>query len=272
MIEEATGSESVQRAYDRIAQDYDRQVAGDAWMRDILWREYARLFHAGDRILDVSCGTGLDAVFLAQRAIHVTGIDISPEMIAALRERVATEHLDEMVDARVLDHADLDLLPDRSFDGIVSAFAGLNTSSDLARFANNAARLLRPNGRMVIHLLNRFSLWEWLGLIAHGRLSEARRLGHDPNRVFTIGDVDVKHTLYYPLDAFRNYFSSEFSLSRAFGLGVLRPPHTLHAVPVPIARLLGQVEAKCSSHRPWLNCGRFFVLELVKRPNDERER
>ncbi|HEX3723187.1 MAG TPA: class I SAM-dependent methyltransferase [Nitrolancea sp.] len=271
MIEEATGSESVRLAYDRIAHDYDRQVAGDAWMRSILWREYARLFHAGDRILDVSCGTGLDAVFLARRGIRVTGIDVSPEMIAALRERVASERLDEMIDARVLDHADLNLLPEGSFDGIVSAFAGLNTSSDLARFANNAAKLLRPNGRVVIHMLNRFSLWEWLGLVAHGRLSDAQRLGHDSYRDFTIGDIRVKHTLYSPLHAYRSYFSSEFLLIRAFALGVLRPPHTMRMVPVPVARLLGHVEARISSHRPWLNCGRFFVLELVKRPNDERE-
>src|SRR6185312_16598097 len=128
MVEIKSDGEFVRLAYDQIAREYDEQVAGDAWMRARLWRSYSKLFRPGDHILDVSCGTGIDAAFLARSQIHVTGIDISPAMIAQLQDRAEREQLDHLIDGRVLDHAEIGCLPPGEFDGIVSAFAGLNTS------------------------------------------------------------------------------------------------------------------------------------------------
>lgn len=259
----------VQTAYDRIADDYDRQVAGDSWMRERLWQRYSALFQQGDRILDVSCGTGIDAVFLAQLGISVTAVDISPEMIARCRERVDTAKLGNLIDTLVLDHAELDRLSPARFDGIISAFAGLNTSSDLARFARDAALLLRPNGRLIVHMLNRISLWEWLSLLAHGHWDEARSLGRDPRRTFEIGEIAVVHRLYSPLPTYRQYFATDFKLEHAYALGVLRPPHDVRWIPEPLAHSLDMLERRFGAFRPWLNRGRFFVLELVKRSTDD---
>jgi ubiquinone/menaquinone biosynthesis C-methylase UbiE len=269
MIDLDSPASSVRVAYDRIAGDYDRQVAGDTWMRARLWQRYAALFQPGNHVLDVSCGTGIDAVFLAQLGISVTAIDISPEMIVRCRERIDATELSNFIDTVVLDHAELGRLSPARFDGIISAFAGLNTSSDLARFAHDAAQLLRPNGRLIVHMLNRVSLWEWLSLLTHGRWNEARSLGRDPQRTFEIGGVPVVHTLYSPLPVYRQYFATDFKLDRAYALGVLRPPHDLRWIPVSLAQMLGDLEGRLGTHRPWLNRGRFFVLELVKRTSDD---
>lgn len=269
MIELNSPASSVQVAYDHIASDYDRQVAGDAWMRERLWRRYTALFRPDDHVLDVSCGTGIDAVFLARAGISVTAIDISPEMIARCRERVDAAKLDDRIETIVLDHADLGRLSPARFDGIISVFAGLNTSSDLERFSRDAAQLLRYDGRLIVHMLNRVSLWESLSLLAHGHWSEARSLGRDPQRTFEIGGVPIVHTLYSPLPAYRQCFAADFKLDRAYALGALRPPHDVHWIPEPLAHLLGVLETRLGAYRPWLNRGRFFVLELVKRSPDD---
>ena len=49
---------------------------------------------AGRRILDVGCGDGILAVELASRGATVTGIDASPDMIAAARGRASREKQD----------------------------------------------------------------------------------------------------------------------------------------------------------------------------------
>ena len=102
--------EDLSRAYTTIASDYDRLVEGDAWMRQVLWDRYLQLFPAGERVLDVGCGTGADAIFLAQQGRLVTGIDISPGMIDQLHTRAEQTGLADRVNARVLDLTDLRVL------------------------------------------------------------------------------------------------------------------------------------------------------------------
>ncbi len=261
-------AESVRLAYDRIAPTYEQDVAGDDWMRQILRRHYLTTFRAGERVLDVACGTGLDSVHLAQHGIRVTAIDISPEMIERLQARAMAACLTDVIDARVLSIDQLSELPAESFDGIVSAFAGLSTSPDLRNFARESARLLRPNGRMLLHLLNRFSLWEWLTLVKSRRWSEARSLGRSSDRDFVIGGITVQHYMHQPDALYRSVFAERFKLNLAYGLGCLRPPHTVRAIPMPIVGALAALDAGFGGCRPFRNHGRFFVLDLAKRPDD----
>jgi ubiquinone/menaquinone biosynthesis C-methylase UbiE len=99
------------------------------------------LFPAGSRILDVTAGTGLDAIHLVERDISVMACDISYAMLGQLREK------NSLVSSFVADFNHLGL--EGHFDGMISTFAGLSTSADLHPFAHGAAQLLRPGGNIV---------------------------------------------------------------------------------------------------------------------------
>ncbi len=113
-------------------------------MRRLLWERYAKLFRPGDAVLDVGCGTGIDAGFLARTGVPVVGIDASPSMITQARTKLGVDPFKELVELRVLDIRDIGSLPAAGFDGIISAFASLNTVADLEAFALQATSLLRP--------------------------------------------------------------------------------------------------------------------------------
>jgi ubiquinone/menaquinone biosynthesis C-methylase UbiE len=261
--------QDVAAAYDALAPCYDQQVQADAMVRRLLWKHYARLFSAGMRVLDVSCGTGIDAVFLARRGVQVVAIDISAGMVAELRRKVQAAGLAACVQphvmdlAYVMDLAAIHCWPERSFDGMISAFAGLNTVADLAPFARDAARLLRPEGRLVIHLLNRCRSWDLLPLLARGRWRAARTMAQQRERTVVIGGRPVRHYLYTPEEAYRRFFARYFRLTRAYSLGALLPPATAHRVSPAMALLLGRIETRAG--RLLLNWGRFYVLELAAR-------
>ncbi|MFN8472666.1 MAG: methyltransferase domain-containing protein [Anaerolineae bacterium] len=255
----------VAAAYDGIAASYDAQVQGDTWMRHILWQHFLAVFEPGDSVLDVTCGTGTDAIFLAQHGICLTAMDISPGMVQRLHAKVTHVGIGERVHALIGDAANLAMCGSVRFDGIISTFAGLNTIEDPAAFACAAARLLRPCGHLIVHMLSRCSAWEWLGLAARGHWPEARNLCRRERRVYSIDGKPVPHRLYLPCEAYATFFAPHFRLHRAYSLGALRPPHTLRSVPRPVAQALGAMEPSVSSRPPLLDHGRFFVLDMVRR-------
>jgi SAM-dependent methyltransferase len=257
---------TVALAYDAIAASYDRQVEGDAWMRQVLHAHYAGVFRPGDRVLDVGCGTGLDALALARLGVRVLGVDGSAAMIDRLRAKLGPSGLDDLIETRVLNIEDLGALETTGFDGLISAFASLSSLADLARFADDAARLVRPGGRLVLHLLNRFSFWEWLGCLARRDWKAARQVGALRRRTFTIGGHSVAHTLYFADEAYRRFFASNFRRRAQYGLGALRPPHTVRRIPRIAVRALEWLDVHTGRFPLLGDAGRFFVLDLERLP------
>jgi len=97
---------------------------------------------AGDRVLDVACGTGNAAEVAAARGAVVTGMDGSARLLSVARRRVPTGEFVE---------GDAATLPfgDGAFDSAVSVF-GLIFVRPAERAAAEIARVVRPGGRVAI--------------------------------------------------------------------------------------------------------------------------
>ncbi len=103
----------------------------------------------GARVLDVGCGLGGSALWLArQRGCSVTGITISPVQVHMATERARAEKLTDQVRFLTLDANRLDLPPE-SFD-VVWVIECSEHLEDKARFLASCARLLRPGGRLAL--------------------------------------------------------------------------------------------------------------------------
>ena len=100
-------------------------------------------------VLDVACGDGVLAELLAGHARSITGIDISPTLIAAARARLKHESRVTLVEG------DMHALPLEAgrFDQVFLMHA-LAYSRRPADVLGEAARVLRPGGRLVVSALN----------------------------------------------------------------------------------------------------------------------
>jgi ubiquinone/menaquinone biosynthesis C-methylase UbiE len=101
---------------------------------------------AGDRWLDLACGTGAVAERAAAAGANVIGIDLAPILIETAKERADEAGLE--IDYRVGDAENLDL-PDGSFDKVSSTF-GIMFAPDHEAVAKELARVTAPGGRIAL--------------------------------------------------------------------------------------------------------------------------
>lgn len=217
-------------AFDAFAADYDAQFTHTPLgrvLRARVWEVLARTFQPGQRVLELACGTGEDAVWLAQRGVRVTATDGSPAMIALTQRKaqaagvMVTTHCLSLQDIAVGCGA---LVTDAPFDGVLSNFGGLNTLPAWGELAQTVETLLRPGGRAVLTPMGPFCPWEmaWYGL--HGdRRRALRRWGQATAQV---GSADIP--IWYPsARALRRAWAPAFRPRETRALGFLLPPSYL---------------------------------------------
>jgi demethylmenaquinone methyltransferase/2-methoxy-6-polyprenyl-1,4-benzoquinol methylase len=110
-------------------------------------------------VLDVAGGTGDIASRIARAAgagIHVTVVDISPDMLLEGRKRMAAEGLHSVCSFAV-GNAESLAFPDKSFDAYTIAF-GIRNVTHIDRALAEAYRVLRPGGRFLCLEFSRLSV------------------------------------------------------------------------------------------------------------------
>ncbi len=137
-------TERIRRIYERMASGYDRQLGvvesflfGDG-------RTWVCSRAQGD-VLEIAIGTGLNLPFYPPN-VRLTGIDLSPAMLALARSRAAA--LGTLVELRLGDATRLPF-DDASFDTVVSTLA-LCTIPDPSGAVAEARRVLRRGGRFLV--------------------------------------------------------------------------------------------------------------------------
>lgn len=137
-------TERVRRHYDRSAESYDRLIA---WAERAFFGDGRQWVCSPARgeVLEVAVGTGRNLPFYPED-IHLTGIELSPKMLDIARHRASESGIE--ADLRVGDAQNLPF-PDASFDTVVATLA-LCTIPDDRRAVAEAARVLRPGGRLLL--------------------------------------------------------------------------------------------------------------------------
>jgi SAM-dependent methyltransferase len=226
----AQSIDSAQAYWNAVSQTYDLDFAntliGRA-QRESIWREIEKVFTSGQRILELNCGTGIDAVFLANRGVRVLACDIAPRMIELAQRRANSMQTCALIDFRVLATENIEVLGKEDlFDGAFSNFSGLNCVDDLPAVAQQLARLLRPGARLVLCMIGRFVPWEIAWYLAHGNPRRAflrfKRL-----TVGRIGEDAVVSVRYPSVRKLAGVFAPGFRLKKRRGIGITLPPSYL---------------------------------------------
>jgi SAM-dependent methyltransferase len=216
-----------QRAFDSVAAAYDGPLGNNPLVQRLRARTLAAVTRAvppGGALLDLGCGTGLDAEWLGRRGYHVTAIDWSPQMVQRSRKRAREAGLEGMVAVEQLGIHQLEGLPEGAFDGAYSDLGSLNCVPDLAAAARSIALRLRPEGVLIASVIGRVCPWE-LGLFALRREWARARVRWATETVAVPLNGLTVWTRYYTPSEFRSAFSAAGFKTRSLrGLGLMVPP------------------------------------------------
>jgi len=257
--------------FDALAPDYDARftdtVLGQV-LRRAVWRWLDRAFTPGERVLELACGTGEDAIHLARRGVGVLATDSSQAMLDVARAKIEDAGLTGSVELRSLGIEQLDRLAARggtvgTLDGAFSNFGGLNCVSDLAQVARSLAALLVPGARVVLCVMGPLVPWEWGWYLAHGVPGRAfRRLTPGGTRWRGLA------VRYPSIGALCRVLAEWFVPRRRGGLGVLVPPSYVEPWAQRHQRLVRRLDRWERAIEewpvvPWL--GDHYLLEVERR-------
>jgi len=153
--------------YELMLDPEHMQYSCGYWSRDNMTlgeAQEAKLAHiasklalrSGQRILDIGCGWGSMAIFLAKHFdVHITGITLSEEQLALARKRAETAGVTSRVSFELADYRDLSK-DDMRFDRIVSVGMFEHVGrSHFDEFFECCSRLLKEDGVMLLHTIGR---------------------------------------------------------------------------------------------------------------------
>jgi ubiquinone/menaquinone biosynthesis C-methylase UbiE len=220
-------AELVQAPFDALAEGYDQTFTfskiGLA-QRSAVWKELGRTFRPGDHVLEIGCGTGVDACFMDRRGVKVVACDSSPAMVEMAARRVR-EMRSSSVDLRLLAAENLSTLrPEVHFDGAFSNFAALNCVEDLRAVGKNLGRLLKPGGIALLCFLGSSCIWEISWYLLEANPHKAFRRWHRGGVAAQLSPGTRVHVRYYGVRALSRIFAPSFRLRSWGGIGLMVPP------------------------------------------------
>lgn len=241
-------------AFDGLASKYDNlwnRTAIGISQRHAVWSRVDPLFHPGDLILDLGCGTGEDAIHYQARGVHVYAIDASAAMVKIARERGVNA-----------DQCSIEAIANlkAKFNGVLSNFGALNCVDDLRSAGSQLGRLVLRGGFAAICVMASFCLWETSHFLIHGRVLEAFRRFRRSTVRTSLG-LDIS----YPSAAHvRQAFSDQFAFIGSYGVGLCVPPSYLRDIGDEWVGRLSRVDRRVA-HLPVLRGMADHRLFLFKR-------
>jgi ubiquinone/menaquinone biosynthesis C-methylase UbiE len=134
-------------SWNKVAGWYDKLVGerGSDYHENVILPGALKMLapQRGEKIVDLGCGQGVFSRELARAGAEVTGIDAAESLIKAAKNRSTG------IKYFVADAADLRLFNNESFDAAACIMA-LQNMEPLGRVIGEAARLLKPGGRLLL--------------------------------------------------------------------------------------------------------------------------
>jgi SAM-dependent methyltransferase len=264
----------LQAEFDNVAEDYDHHITGNRMnmlLRNRSLAQLRRTFATSRSLLEIGCGSGMETLPLLIEGHELLCVDISPKMLETVRAKARAEGCSERLRTRQLRASELGTLRHEfragEFDGGYSTYGALNCEEHLEPIPPALHALLRPDGRFVAGVYNRWCLFEILGYSLSGQPTRAFGRTHRPVPVGSSRFcVDI---FAHSTSDFRRLFAPWFGVDRVEAIPILLPPSDLVGYAEKFSRhfdRLASWDRSVGSRWPLRELGDHFLMTFARRP------
>lgn len=219
--------------FDEMAESYDREFTSSRIgkiQREQVWQYLNKFLPSYNKldILELNCGTGIDAIKFASMGHRVLACDISEEMLKiAEQNRPANQ---KNIEFKVLDINKLTTDSPAKYDLIFSNFGGLNclNNKEIGVLLNKLPLLIKPGGCFIAVIMPKNCIVEMLYFILKFQFRNAfRRLKRHGIEVNLKGRKSMVY--YYNPSYFKRVLKPNWTEKGRRGIGFAVPPSYLES-------------------------------------------
>lgn len=258
----------VSRAFSKqsfVFDEMDNANPLSEYFRSIYRQEVNSYIKPNSNILELNCGTGIDAIYFANKAHHILATDISPLMIDKLNIKIQNQHLERSLETMICSYHELDKLNKKKFDYILSNFGGLNCTNQLNTVLSQFSSLLNEDGKITLALMPKICPWELI-MVFKAKFKTAFRRWSKRTTAHIEGEYF--YCYYYNPNYVINCLRKDFKLISLKGVFITVPPEFYHGFVERYPKLfffLSWVDSKISKIFPFNYCCDHYIITLQKK-------
>lgn len=268
LAEHIQQSQNVSKAFSKQAPGFDKADAGNEilqWMRSRVYESTLPFWQPGEHVLEINAGTGIDALFFAQKGFFVHATDNAPGMLDALEKKVRENKMEDKITVQRCSFLELENIDEKKFDHIFSNFGGLNCTDKVDKVIQSFFNLLKPCGTVTLVIMPPVCPWE----IAYALKGNFKLAFRRFNKSGTASHLEGEHftTWYYTPKDIARMLGTDYEIVSVTGLGIVVPPPFLENFPKKHPKLFRKLivlENSIATKAPYHSWADHFIVTAMK--------
>lgn len=216
-------------------------------------------------MLELNCGTGLDAVYFVEQGLKVHATDNAQGMLKQLEAKVSAQNLQDQLSFQRCSFNELHLLEKKKYDHIFSNFGGLNCAEDLKKVIQSLDEYMKVGSMAHLVIMPRYCIWEFLFALK-GNFKLAFRRLKIGGTISQVEGIEFK-TYYYSPKYVQQAFGKHYKTISLKAMGCFIPPTYMFEMETKRPNLFRKSiswDAKLAHKWPFYNLGDHYIISVEK--------